>query len=164
MPTNFAGRGLHTLDFKVAFGEDLISRYRLITALGLGGTEPISLPEGGTAVPRSVVKSLVGPQEFSGKDVESLVVVLRGKKEGREVELRVEEVAPPHERYGVGGADANTGVPPSVAAQMIARGEIVATGIRAPEEIVPPENYFRELAERGIKVWTRDSTAQESVA
>jgi lysine 6-dehydrogenase len=162
MPSTFAERGLQTLDFKVAFGEDVIARYRAVAAVGLGGTEPIALPEGGAVVPRSVVKALAGPQQFSGKDVESLVVVLRGKRAGADVELRIEELSPPNNIYGVGGADANTGIPPSVAAQMIARGDIAASGVKAPEEAVPPEPLFKELEARGIEVSVRDSTAEET--
>lgn len=35
---------------------------------------------------------------------------------------------------------------------MIGRGDIEATGIKAPEQVVPPEPYVAELARRNIAV------------
>jgi saccharopine dehydrogenase-like NADP-dependent oxidoreductase len=45
-----------------------------------------------------------------------------------------------------------TGVPPSIVAQMVAKGEIKGTGVLPPENCVPPEAYLKELVNRGIEV------------
>lgn len=164
MPETFAEKGLRTCTFKVAFGEDFIARYRLVAALGLASTEPVPTGDGAQVVPRALLKTLAlgHPQEFSGKDIESLVVLLRGVRDGRSVEIRVEEISPPNDAYGVGGADANTGIPPSVVAQMIARGTIKGVGALAPEQVVPPEEYFAELKRRGIEISVHESDLDES--
>ena len=56
--------------------------------------------------------------------------------------------------WGV-GLDIDTGAPPSIAAQMLASGEITARGAVAPENAVPPERFFRHLKRRGMTVKTR---------
>jgi saccharopine dehydrogenase-like NADP-dependent oxidoreductase len=154
MPDTLGTRGLKEMTFKVAFGDDFIHNYRLISSLGLAGTEPMSLPDGTRVVPRDVLKThaLAVPQSFSGEDVESLVVILRGTRDGQPTEVRVEEVSYPNPEYGVGGADANTGIPPSIVAQMMANGEIKGAGVFGPESVVPHASYFEQLARRNIHV------------
>jgi saccharopine dehydrogenase-like NADP-dependent oxidoreductase len=46
--------------------------------------------------------------------------------------------------------DRDTGCPPSIVAQMIARGEITQRGVLPPEVAVPVEPFFRELRKRGL--------------
>jgi saccharopine dehydrogenase-like NADP-dependent oxidoreductase len=154
MPRTFGGRGLQEVSFKVAFGDDFIAKYRYVAGLGLADTESVELADGTPVIPRDVLKAKVSaqPQDFSGRDVESLVVVLRGSRGGSPLEIRVEEVSFPNSDYKVGGADANTGIPPSIVAQMIANGEIKGVGVFAPEEVVPPAPYFAALARRDIHV------------
>ncbi|MHB2019626.1 MAG: saccharopine dehydrogenase C-terminal domain-containing protein, partial [Candidatus Xenobia bacterium] len=55
----------------------------------------------------------------------------------------------------------DTGVPPSIVAQMIASGEIKARGVLAPEACIPPQRFFDELALRGIHV---SSLVRETLA
>jgi lysine 6-dehydrogenase len=146
------------ISFKLAYGEEMARRYRFVTDLGLARTDPIELPDGTRVSPREVLKvlALERPQRFSGEDVETLVVEMRGERDGTPFAVRVEETCPPATSYRVGGADANTGIPPSVTAQMVARGDIGAVGVKAPEEVVPPREYFAELAKRGIEVHIRE--------
>jgi saccharopine dehydrogenase-like NADP-dependent oxidoreductase len=154
MPQTFRDRGVKDVTFKVAFGDEFIHNYRVVAALGLASTDPMTLPDGTEVVPRAVLKAraLAEPQRFSGKDVEALVVVLRGVRNGEPLEVRVEELSYPNDDYGVGGADSNTGIPPSVVAQMIAKGEIKGAGAFGAEEVVPPAAYFEALAKRNIHV------------
>lgn len=153
MPQTFANSGVREITFKVAFGESFISNYRVVSDLGLADTDPIQVGET-SVVPRDLLKqlALAHPQRFSNQDVEALVVVLRGTRDGRPQEVRVEEISPPNATFGVGGADVNTGVPPSIVAQMIARGEIKGTGVCFPESVVPPGPYFEELKTRGMRI------------
>lgn len=60
-------------------------------------------------------------------------------------------------KWGI-GLDISTGAPQSIAAQMLARGEIEERGTVPAEVAVKPKPFFAELKKRGIKVrWrTRD--------
>ena len=46
----------------------------------------------------------------------------------------------------------DTGVPCAIAAQFIASGIIEKSGVYAPESIIEPELFFKELGKRGIMV------------
>jgi saccharopine dehydrogenase-like NADP-dependent oxidoreductase len=59
-------------------------------------------------------------------------------------------------RWGV-GIDVDTGCPPSIAMQMLKRGEITSVGVLPPEMAVPPEPFIRELEQRGMHVDTRET-------
>jgi len=48
--------------------------------------------------------------------------------------------------------DVMTGIPPSVVAQMQVKGMIKELGVWAPEQVIPPEHFFNELAKREICV------------
>ena len=56
------------------------------------------------------------------------------------------------ERVGweAGGGATVTGVPPSVAAQVLCRGERLRDGVGGPEAMIPVETFFVELARRGL--------------
>lgn len=45
-----------------------------------------------------------------------------------------------------------TGIPAAIGAWMLARGQISAKGVYAPEGCLEPQPFFEELAKRGIKV------------
>jgi len=82
-----------------------------------------------------------------------LVVEVHGRKDGRPRTVRLHNRHPPQDVWG--GESAyyrNIGVPLSIAAQMIARGEITARGVVPPERAIPPERFFEELARRGIEI------------
>jgi saccharopine dehydrogenase-like NADP-dependent oxidoreductase len=85
-------------------------------------------------------------------DVDYLLGVVRGLKDGRRVEWRVCAVVPAHKEYGAGGGDVDTGIPPAIVARMLARGEIAGPGVFVPEQVVPCERFFEELSRWGVTV------------
>ncbi|MGC1688307.1 MAG: saccharopine dehydrogenase C-terminal domain-containing protein, partial [Candidatus Acidiferrales bacterium] len=46
----------------------------------------------------------------------------------------------------------DTGFPAAIAALMLARGQFSGVGVQAPENVVPPEPFFEELAKRRMPV------------
>ncbi len=60
---------------------------------------------------------------------------------------------PPQEEWGGKAAYyKNIAIPLSIAAQMIARGDVEARGVVPPETAIDPEIFFAELARRGIRI------------
>ena len=47
------------------------------------------------------------------------------------------------------GVDIDTGAPPSIAAQMLVSGQIAATGVLPPEQVIPARPFFRRSAGAG---------------
>jgi saccharopine dehydrogenase-like NADP-dependent oxidoreductase len=55
-------------------------------------------------------------------------------------------------RWKVSCGALDTGVPPSIVAQMIVRGDIKEHGVLAPEVCVPRQLFFDELTKRNIVI------------
>jgi saccharopine dehydrogenase-like NADP-dependent oxidoreductase len=76
---------------------------------------------------------------------------VHGEQEGRPAEEVLTCHAPGIPAWGV-GVDADTGCPPSIAIQLLLRGEIEARGVLPPEVAIPVAPFFAELDRRGMRV------------
>jgi saccharopine dehydrogenase-like NADP-dependent oxidoreductase len=82
-----------------------------------------------------------------------LVVEVTGRRNGRQVTCTYGNEHPPQEEWG--GESAyfkNVGIPLSIGAQMLARGEAEQAGVVPPERAFGAQPFFDELARRGIRV------------
>ena len=59
------------------------------------------------------------------------------------------------EKFGVTATSFQTGVPPAIAVDMMARGEITRKGAFTPE-LLDPEPWPKELARRGMPVKVKE--------
>ncbi|HEX5880580.1 MAG TPA: saccharopine dehydrogenase NADP-binding domain-containing protein [Actinomycetota bacterium] len=175
LPLHFADRGIRSVSFKVGFPADFMDKLTLLTALGLADTSPVELPSG-TVVPRELLVHAItttattpGP-EAAPDDAEAIWVRVRGRRAGpsgdpalapREaspdllgapVERLAELVVRPHPAWQAGSGQLDTGVPPSIVAQLLAAKVIDRPGVLAPEDAVPPEPFLAELATRNMEV------------
>ena len=150
------GKGVQEMDFIVAFPPEFRQLVSTICWLGLARHEPISVG-GATVDPFDVTSSLIEslPKPKAPElDVDVQRCELIGEKDGHPTTLRYEAWTGPHERWGLGGGTVDTGVPPSIAAQWLAKGRVKAKGCVPPEVALDPVPYFKELSAqgRGIKV------------
>jgi lysine 6-dehydrogenase len=165
LPLYFADRGIRSVSFKVGFPADFMDRMRLLTGLGLAGSDPVELPSG-RVVPRELLVHCItatatkpGP-ERAPDDAEAIWVRVRGRRAGPSgdpalaprVEVLAECVVRPHPTWQAGAGQLDTGVPPSIVAQFLANKVIDRPGVLAPEDAVPPEPYLAELAARTMEV------------
>jgi lysine 6-dehydrogenase len=170
LPLHFADRGIRSVSFKVGFPPAFMDRMGLLVGLGLAGDDPVDLP-GGRVVPRELLVHSIttttttpGP-ESAPDDAEALWVRVRGRRAGRSgdpalaprdadrpVEVLAECVVRPHPRWRAGAGQLDTGVPPSIVAQLLAHKVIDQPGVFAPEAAVPPRPYLAELARRHMEV------------
>ena len=75
-------------------------------------------------------------------------VDVKGTKNGRRAQVT----------YGAADhMDALTAVPLAIGALMLGRGAITRRGVIAPEACVPPAPFIRELATRGIRIFSGDN-------
>ncbi|KKM87895.1 hypothetical protein LCGC14_1264260, partial [marine sediment metagenome] len=77
------------------------------------------------------------------------------------VEYNVDCTAKTHTRWGCSSGDVCTAVPQSICTQMQVRGEIKEPGVWAPEQVIDPEYFFKELAKREM---TFQVTKKEDIA
>lgn len=137
--------------FKITFDRDFIDRFRLLADIGLASTEPLDV--GDVQVrPRDVLATLGRrlPQAAGVEDTECLRVTLIGSRDAAAATVVAESLVFPDVARGLGAGALDTGVPPSVVAQMIVAGEVRGPGMFAPETAVDPDRFFARLAERGI--------------
>ena len=139
------------VSFKIAFEPGLVERFQLLASIGLASTDPIRVGDQ-TVRPRDVLAALGKrlPQPSGTEDHECLRVVLAGDREGHAATVIVDCLVEPSEALGVGAGGLDTGVPPSVVAQMIAAGEVRGPGMFAPEQAVDADSFFRRVAADGL--------------
>jgi saccharopine dehydrogenase-like NADP-dependent oxidoreductase len=174
LPLHFADRGVRSVSFKVGFPADFMDKLTLLTALGLADTTPVELPSG-RVVPRELLvdritrtATMPGP-EPAPDDAEAIWVRVRGRRAGpsgdpalaprdptvepiEPIERLAELVVRPHPVWQAGAGQLDTGVPPSIVAQLLATKVIDRPGVLAPEDAVPPEPFLAELASRTMEV------------
>jgi saccharopine dehydrogenase-like NADP-dependent oxidoreductase len=161
----WGAQGLKSATFKLSLPAEFTEQMRFLVKLGLTGKDEIEVA-GQKTRPRDTLLAVVSriPRPTADTvidDVDYLIGVVRGRKDGRRVEWRVRAVVPANERYGAGGGDVDTGIPPAIVAKMMAAGEIAGPGVFAPEQIVPPERFFEEFARWGVTI---DAEMREIVA
>lgn len=139
LPRFFRSRGVREVTFRQSFDATFADRFLFLARLGLAdGPRRATLLEGLARLP----KPPPAPRHE----------VLRARVVGRSKVRVVDCVAGPEAGFGV-GPDIDTGAPPSIVALWIVSGRLpVRPGVFAPEEVVPPAPFFRELARRGMRV------------
>lgn len=153
LPIAFKKRGVKEVTFRQGFDQEFVDRLKFLVELGLIDTTPL---DGTGLTPRKVFLSLLQrfPQAVvQGKPwkYEVLRAHVRGKKDGRAVEVAADCHAGPDAGWGI-GPDIDTGAPPSIAVQMLHSGEVTTRGVTVPEVAVPVQPLIRELKRRGMKV------------
>ena len=86
------------------------------------------------------------------RDADHLRVALTGRKDGRAVSRRADMTVTPHDGWGLAAGSLDTGVPLSIAGQLLASREISEPGVLCPETAVPHELFFEMLERRGMRV------------
>ncbi len=86
------------------------------------------------------------------KEIENLWVNIIGKRNSLKKTIKMECIAPTINGWEDAGCNIDTGMPASIMAQMIKKDIITEKGSFAPEAIVPPELFFKELRKRKMIV------------
>ncbi len=155
LPSSFK---LKNCSFRGGFDPSLVSKVKFLLDAGFASDEEINLPGGQSVSPKKFVVKLldrfVPTPDIKINDLEFLHVELIGKSKGKKKKLVVYCESFTNEKWNIPAGSWNTGVAPSVVAQMIASGEIKRTGVVPPEISIQPDIMFKELEKRNMKVWT----------
>ncbi|MGA8037705.1 MAG: saccharopine dehydrogenase C-terminal domain-containing protein [Candidatus Acidiferrales bacterium] len=154
---SFRKKGVKEVFFKINYDPKLVSLVRSLAEAGFTSTEPIEA-RGVKVAPKDVLLALMqnnAPRK-TPLDVEALRVVVTGKVGKKRVGSAMEMWADNTTRPMLSAVARDTGFPLAIAAVMHGRGEIPGSGVQAPETVVPPEPFFRELKKRGFtfKRWS----------
>jgi lysine 6-dehydrogenase len=150
--------------FRQGFDPEFRDKVSFLVQLGLADRAAVGKANGNGngsgshgIVPREVLLSLVSrlsPPMPIGKPnrYEVLRTVVAGTRNGRRVTVTADCHASARAGWGI-GPDIDTGAPPSIAVQLMLSGEIeLRGGVWAPEQVVPPAPFVRELKRRGMRV------------
>lgn len=151
LPGSFRKKGVRDVFFKINYEPNLVNLVRGLTDAGFTSEEPVAV-NGTRVAPRQLLLALMRKRVTKKVplDVEALRVVVAGRRSGRRRADAMEMWAGHSERPQLSAVARDTGFPAAIAAVMLGRGEISGVGVQAPENVVPPEPFFRELKQRGF--------------
>jgi len=154
IPANIPG--VRKCDFKYALGESFIQTLKALDSIGMTRAHP-TLVGDMEVIPKNVLVSLLPDPATLGPKVKGhscVGVEVRGWAAGTPKRVFMYTMSSHEDCYKAHGVTATafqTGVPPAIAVDMIARGEIARTGTFTAE-MLDPEPWPEELRKRGMPV------------
>ncbi|HWQ79630.1 MAG TPA: saccharopine dehydrogenase NADP-binding domain-containing protein, partial [Anaerovoracaceae bacterium] len=157
---SFKDKGIREASFKLSLPKEFEDRVKFLADVGFASQE-IIMVDGVEVNPLktmvAVINRYLERYDSSGdgelNDCDVLRAVVKGMKDGTEKEIVVESVIRTSTRWGFMAGALDTGVPPSIVAQMLYKGEITERGACSPEQCVPPLPFFKELEKREMPVY-----------
>ena len=153
-------RGVRNTDFKLVLSDDTRETLRVLKRTGLDRKTAIAVGAA-EVVPRSLVVALLPrPSDLAGRlHGRSCVGTLgRGIKGGRERAYYVYSIADHAAAYAELGVQATayqTGIPPVVAAELVAEGIWRGAGVLSPEQL-DPDPFLERLPAAGMPWQVRE--------
>lgn len=158
----FIGKGLRHVDFKIAIPKELAGALKVFQRFGLDRADAIEVEAKATGekvqvAPRDILTALMpNPKDIAGhaRGAACVAVVVRGSKDGSKDGWMFWSTLDHQETFRTYGSNATTypvGAPMAMAARMIARKDIVRTGVYPPEAL-DPAPFLKGLPEFGLPV------------
>ncbi|HEY6939090.1 MAG TPA: saccharopine dehydrogenase C-terminal domain-containing protein [Terriglobales bacterium] len=155
LPLSFRLQGVREVFFKINYDPQMIETVRLLSSMGLLEKEPVAV-NGCQVAPRAFLEQLLKSRATGStappRDAETVRVVVEGSKSGRKRRLTLDATTRFSTRPVFSAVARDTGFPISVAAQMLARGEITERGVLPPEMAIPAGQFLKQLDKRGIRI------------
>jgi saccharopine dehydrogenase-like NADP-dependent oxidoreductase len=153
LPLSFRGQGVREVSFKINYDPELVSVVKSLGKVGLLDRMPVQL-NGTKIAPRSMVEHLLrgrcAQNDSPARDIEVIRVIVTGTRAGEGRTLTLDATSRYSTRPPLSAVARDTGFPASIVAQMLARGDIHATGVTVPEVAIPPMALFAALERRSI--------------
>jgi len=161
LPVTYKSKGIKRCHYRLGLPDSFHEHAKFLVQLGFGSNEEIKV--GDVLVPpRQMLARLIQlhPEPDSEpNDCEVVRVDVRGKRDDKPAFTRMESIVYSHPEWRVSCGALDTGVPPSIVAQMICLGQIEERGVLPPEQCVPALLFFDELEKRQIPM--RKTTQEE---
>lgn len=146
--------GVDSVDFRVAFSPDLVNICEVLIDLDLTSEEEIEY-KGVTTSPREFLDAHLERQPKPGavEEWKSFRVDISGTEDGEPASYQYSVVVESRlDEWGLKATAVWTGMPMGIAAAVVGRGDALETGAKPPEELFDPNEFVRELSERGIDI------------
>ncbi|MEZ5750879.1 MAG: saccharopine dehydrogenase family protein [Paracoccaceae bacterium] len=153
--------------FWMGFGDHYINVFTVLKNLGLLSEQPVKTAEGLEVIPLKVVKAVLPDPaslapDYTGKTC--IGTLVKGKKDGKDAEVFVYNVADHKEAYlevGSQGISYTAGVPPVAAAMLIANGTWDVSKMANVEEL-DPKPFFEILDRIGLPTRVKDAAGDRA--
>ncbi|WP_375573470.1 saccharopine dehydrogenase family protein [Seohaeicola saemankumensis] len=148
--------------FWMGFGDHYINVFTVLKNLGLLSEQPVTTAEGLEVIPLKVVKAVLPDPSSLAPDYVGKTCIgdlVKGKKDGKPVEVFVYNVADHKDAYnevGSQGISFTAGVPPVAAAMLIANGTW-DTGTMVNVEELDPKPFLTLLDQIGLPTRVKDA-------
>lgn len=158
--SRFIGKGLRRVEVRGAWRPEIMQALRLFLHYRLITSDPVQV-NGTTVRARDFLRAHLLEQATSGLAQDDgdwaflLHVEVEGFCQGRMARRIYRTTHPDMSVWGRQATAKMTGIPASIAAQLIARGAVRHTGVLGPEAAFDPTDFIGELAKRGIFVEER---------
>jgi saccharopine dehydrogenase-like NADP-dependent oxidoreductase len=153
-----------TIDFKLCMDEVTVETLRVMKRLGLSSKDRVQVGDL-SVVPRDLVVSLLPqPRDLAGRMRGKTCVgtLAKGFKNGEPRAYYIYNVTDHETVYrelGVQATAYQTGIPPVIAARLLAAGVWKGTGVMSPEQF-DPDPFLEALAREGMPWQVRDDTVR----
>jgi saccharopine dehydrogenase (NAD+, L-lysine forming) len=158
----------HTVDFKLCMDAVTVETLRVMKRLGLSRKDRVQVGDH-SIVPRDLVVALLpDPRDLAGRMHGKTCVgtLAKGLKNGEPKAYYVYNVTD-HEtvfkELGVQATAYQTGIPPVIAARLIAQGTWRGTGVMSPEQF-NPDPFLDQLVREGMPWRVRDDSGRVALA
>lgn len=159
--------GARTIDFKLCMDDVTVETLRVMKRLGLSSKDRVMVGNQLIA-PRDLVVSLLPqPKDLAGRMRGKTCVgtLAKGFKDGQAKAYYTYNVTD-HEavfaELGVQATAYQTGIPPVIAARLIAQRIWRGTGVMSPEQF-DPDPFLEQLASEGMPWHVRDDSARSGI-
>lgn len=136
--------GIKECTFEISFPDEFEQKVSFLVEAGFA-------KPGNIDYTAKVLAQLPKP-DVKPNDMEVLRARVHGIKDGKSKTIIVDALFKSNSRWGAGAGDVDTGVPPSIVAQMMAKGLISNRGTLPPEQCVPIKLFLHELKKRRMKL------------
>lgn len=147
LPNYFRKKGIKKCEFRVTFPGSFVEKIEPLIDLGFSSNEDIAFGDKKVKIINATTKimdKLVPKEGVRIKDKEIIRVIADNNKV-------IDAITENDEKFSAGVLD--TGIPCSIAAQMIVNEKICKSGVFTPEEALNYNDFFRELKRRKIIVY-----------
>lgn len=143
-----------TLEYKTIRYPGHAEKFQTLVDLGLLSRDNEVMVQGKKMKIREVMKSYLSPQLQLGSksDAVLLRVVVSGEKDGALLTYEYDLVTEKDTTKNITAMARATANTMSIVAQMIGTGAISKRGVHPPENIVPGDQYIKELKKRGVVI------------
>jgi len=156
LPETLKDKGIKRCTFRIGFPDDVSEKLNFLHGLGFSSTDPVDVDDAKVS-PVRMLKRLMDLQPDDENavinDCDIIKTVVRGSKDGKQIEYILEMVCRPIKEWPeLLGAQVYIGGAPAWTVELFRRGLITEKGALAPEECIPPEEFFEEAAKREMYV------------